>query len=93
MAARGDDQALGGDLHIGGAARAALGGHEGAQTLAQRAVAFRGPILQHRPRRGGKHRLAGLADALHIEQRGVRKTAGKADDAGLAQQLEELPDG
>jgi carboxymethylenebutenolidase len=37
--------------------------------------------------------LTALRDAVHVEHGAVGKAAGKADDAGLAQQLEEFADG
>ena len=87
LAAGGDDQLLGG--HIGGP----LAGHEGRELLTQRLVAFGGTVLQCRAGRFGQCLLGGLPDALHIEQRRIRETTRKADDAGLAQQLEQFADG
>jgi hypothetical protein len=44
-------------------------------------------------RRLREHGVDGLLDAFHVEHRRIRKAAGKADDAGLAEQLEQLADG
>jgi hypothetical protein len=41
----------------------------------------------------GQRLLARLFQALDVEHGAVRETAGEADDAGLAQQLEQLADG
>ena len=45
------------------------------------------------PDDGGERGVHGFADAVHVEQGAVGETAGEADDAGLAQQLEEFADG
>jgi hypothetical protein len=76
-----------------GANGGALGPHETADACAQRLVAFGGAVLQHRPRVAGQHRVGGHPDALGVEQGRIGETAGKADDAGLAQQLEQFTDG
>ena len=87
LAAGGDDQLVGG--HIFGA----LGLHELRQLLAQRLVALGGAVLQRGPGLGGQRLVGGLADAVDVEHRAVRKAACKTDDAGLAQQLEQFADG
>ncbi len=93
LAAGGDDQAFRCDRGASATACPALVGHKGADALAQRLVALGGAVLQHRAGAGAEHGVAALLDTLHIKQRRVRKAAGKADDAGLAQQLEEFADG
>src|SRR6218665_3032653 len=87
LAAGGDDQVLGADVQGG------LAGHEGGQLLAQRLVALGGAVLQGRAGVLLQRLLAGRAYALDVEQGAVRKAAGQADDAGLAQQFEKLADG
>ncbi len=67
--------------------------HEGADGLAQRLVALGCAVLQHRAGAVREHSFAGQADTFNIKQCRVRKTARKADDAGLSQQLEEFTDG
>ena len=86
LAARGHDQLLGGQGR-------ALAVHESGDLLAQRAVTFGGTVLQGRTwllRQGGQARFA---NAVDVEQGAVGETARKTDDAGLAQQLEQLADG
>ena len=56
-------------------------------------VAFGGAVLQRRAGLFGQRLAAGFLDAFDVEHGRVGKTAGKADDAGLAQQLEEFADG
>ncbi|MPN49543.1 hypothetical protein SDC9_197164 [bioreactor metagenome] len=58
--------------------------------LAQRLVALGCAILQRRACLGGQHLIDGRPDSGHVEHRTVGKTARKTDDAGLAQQLEQL---
>jgi hypothetical protein len=64
-----------------------------AELGAQRLVAFGGAVLQRAARLLGQCLLAGFAQALDVEHGAVGKATGEADDAGLAQQLEQLPDG
>jgi len=71
----------------------ALGLHEGGQLFAQRVVPFRRAILQRGTRFMGQRGVDRLADALHIKHGRIWKAAREADDAGLAQQLEEFTDG
>src|SRR5690606_27085181 len=52
-----------------------------------------GTVLQRSTGFFGQGSIAGSADAVHVEHGAVRKAARKADDAGLAQQLEEFADG
>jgi hypothetical protein len=85
LAAGGDDQPVG---RNGGS----LGPHETADACAQRLVTFGGAILQHRARVAGQHRIGRHPDALGVKQRRIGETTGKADDARLAQQLEQLTD-
>jgi hypothetical protein len=87
LAARGHDQLVGGQV-----ARA-LGGHEGGDLLAQRLVALGRSVLQRRAGLLLQGCLGGGADAGHVEHGAVGEAARKADDAGLAQQLEQLADG
>jgi len=49
--------------------------------------------LQHRAGVVREHGVGGDADAFGVEKRGVREAAGEADDAGLAEQFEQLADG
>jgi hypothetical protein len=86
-AAGGDDEPVG--HHLG----RTLGLHEGGDLFAQGVVALGGPVLQRGARLGRERSIGGGADAVHIKQRAVREATGEADDAGLAQQLEELADG
>ncbi len=67
--------------------------HEAGQLLAQRRIALGGAVL---------HCASGLllecgqgrgANAIDIDQRHIREATGEADDAGLAEQLEQLADG
>lgn len=85
--------AAGGDDQLVRRHDSALGRHEGAELLAQRLVAFGGAVLQRRAGLFAQGLVDGLADTVHVEHGGVRKAAGKADDAGLSQQLEEFTDG
>ena len=87
LAAGGDDEVLG--CH----ALRALAGHELAELLTQRLVALGGAVLQRGAGLLVQRCIAGSADAVYIEHGAVGKPPGKADDAGLAQQLEELTDG
>ena len=87
LAAGGHDQILGAD------ALGALLRHKVRQLLAQRAKAFGGAVLQGCTgvlRQGG---IAGFTDAFYVKHGAVRKATGKADDAGLAQELEKFTDG
>ena len=70
-----------------------LGSHEGRELFAQRVVAFGRTVLQGSTGFFGQCAGAGLANAFHVKQGAVWKAAGKADDAGLAQQFEEFADG
>ena len=67
--------------------------HEMRKLLTERAIAFSGTILKCCTGflRQGQGR--GLANAFHIKHGAVGKTSGKADDAGLAQKFEQLPNG
>ena len=86
--------AAGGDDQVGrGHALGAFADHELGQLLAQRVVALSGAVLQGRAGLLAQRLVHGLGQAGHVEQRGVWKAAGKADDARLAQQLEQLADG
>ena len=86
LTAGGDDQSLRTQ------SRHAFAGHELAQLFAQRGITFCGAVLQGRSRLMGQDMLAGMLDALDVKHRAVGKAARKADDAGLAQQLEQLTD-
>ena len=86
LAAGGDDQSLRAQT------RHTFAGHELAQLFAQGRVAFGRAILQGRSGLMGQDMLAGMLDALDVKHRAVGKAARKADDAGLAQQLEQLTD-
>jgi hypothetical protein len=87
LAAGGDDQP------VGLQALDALAGHEGGQLFAQRVVALGGAVLQRGAGLFSQRLVGGLLNAGHVKHGAVRKTPGKADDAGLAQQLEQLADG
>ncbi|OQB99288.1 MAG: hypothetical protein BWX79_03175 [Alphaproteobacteria bacterium ADurb.Bin100] len=87
LAAGGDDEVLG--CHGG----AALARHEGGELLSQRAVALGGTVLQRAAGLFGECGIDGGSDTVDVEHRAVGEAAGKADDAGLAQQLEEFADG
>ena len=67
--------------------------HELAQLLAQRAQPSVAPYCSTGPGLFCPKRRRRLADAVRVKQRRVGKAAGKADDAGLAQQFEEFADG
>jgi hypothetical protein len=71
----------------------AFAGHEGGELLAQRLVALGRAVLQRGAGFFGQRGVDRLADAVHVEQGAVGEAAGKTDDAGLAQQLEEFADG
>jgi hypothetical protein len=68
-------------------------GHEGGELLAQRVKALGSTVLQGCTGVFCQGFLAGFLDALHVKHGTIRKAAGKADDAGLAQQLKQLADG
>jgi hypothetical protein len=71
----------------------ALAGHEGGQLFAQRVVALGGAVLQRGAGLFGQGFVGSLLNAGHVKHGAVGEAAGKADDAGLAQQLEEFADG
>ena len=84
--------AAGGGDDLLGRGRDAFVSKIAAERFTQRAPTFGGAVLQHCAGVATKHLLRRHADAFHVKQRWVRKAAGKTDDAGLAQQLEQLPD-
>ena len=86
LAAGGDDQFVG---RNGGA----LAGHKGAELLAQRLKAFSGAVLQRSAGVFAQGFGRGFTNAFNVKHGRVRKAAGKADDAGLAQQFEEFTNG
>ena len=87
LAAGGDDELL--SAQIGHA----LVRHQCDQLFTQRAVALGCAVLQSRTRVLLQRGQRGLAYAIDIKQCAIRKAARKADDAGLAQQLEQFADG
>ena len=87
LAARGDDQIL--RLKR----MNALALHEGRQFLTKWVKTLRGTVLQGCTRLFAQGLLTGFTNALDIKQGAVGEAACKADDAGLAQELEQLPDG
>ena len=87
LAAGGDDQLLG--RQIGHA----LARHERGQLLAQGVVALGRTVLQRRARLFSQGLIDRGLYALDVKHRAVGETAGEADDAGLAQQLEQFTDG
>ncbi|EWS63571.1 hypothetical protein Y695_03196 [Hydrogenophaga sp. T4] len=87
LAAGGDDEVVGRHTLV------ALAGHERGELFAQRVVTLGSTVLQGATRFFGQCGVDGFADAVHVEHGAVGKAAGEADDAGLAQQLEEFADG
>ena len=87
LAAGRDDQALRCQIFH------ALAGHEDGDLFAQRVVALGSTVLQCCAGFLAERGVDGFADAFHVKHGAVGKTAGKADDAGLAQQLEKFADG
>jgi hypothetical protein len=87
LAAGGDDQLIWGDVF------GTLAGHEGSQLFAQRVIALSGAVLQCSAWLFDQCSVDRLLDAIHVKHGAIGKAARKADDAGLAQQLEEFADG
>ena len=86
LAARGDDELL----WMQGCVFCRI---QGAYLFLEGRKAFGRAVLQGFAWPLGERGMRGCVKAFHVEQVGIWKTTGKADDAGLAQQFEQFANG